>query len=90
MDFEFDPEKDRRNQALHGLSLALAAELDWDAALVFVDSRFRYNETRMIALAPRGDRLYYVAFADRNTTCRVISLGLALSKEVKHYVQTCT
>jgi uncharacterized DUF497 family protein len=33
MDIEFDPVKDASNQAKHGVSLALAAELDWDAAI---------------------------------------------------------
>jgi len=30
----FDPAKDAANQTKHGLSLALASELDWEAALV--------------------------------------------------------
>ena len=42
--------------------LALAVELDWEAALVWVDVRFEYEELRMIALAPRTEILYYVAF----------------------------
>lgn len=37
----------------------MASELDWEAALVWVDGRFDYNETRMIALAPRTEILYY-------------------------------
>jgi len=51
MHFEFDPTKDKENLAKHGVSLALAEELDWDAALVWVDARFEYNELRMIARA---------------------------------------
>ena len=31
----------------------LAGELDWEAALVWVDARFEYDELRMIALAPK-------------------------------------
>ncbi len=54
MDIEFDPVKDASNQAKHGVSLALAAELDWDAALVWVDARYEYDELRMIALAPES------------------------------------
>jgi len=30
---EFDPTKDRANRATHGVSLALAEQPDWDAAL---------------------------------------------------------
>ena len=50
---DFDPAKDRANRDKHGVSLVLAVELDWEAALVRVDDRFEYNETRMIALAPK-------------------------------------
>ena len=88
MRFEFDPAKDRVNQAKHGVSLVLALELDWDAALVWVDGRFEYSETRMIALAPKTGILYYVAFVDRGEVRRIISLRRANRREVKHYVQS--
>lgn len=39
MDIEFDPKKDSSNRKKHGLSLAMAAQLDWDAALIWVDER---------------------------------------------------
>jgi uncharacterized protein len=42
MQIEFDPAKDAANLAKHGASLSLAGELDWDAALVWVDDRFGY------------------------------------------------
>lgn len=87
MRFEFDPAKDKANRAKHGVSLVLAVELDWEAALVWVDSRFEYNETRMIALAPKTGILYYVALVDRGEVRRVISLRRAIRREVKHYVQ---
>ena len=53
MRIEFDPAKDLANQDKHGVSLALAVELDWEAALVWVDERIEYGERRMIALAPK-------------------------------------
>lgn len=65
----------------------MARELDWDAALVWVDARFEYNETRMIALAPNTEILYYVAFVDRGETRRIISLRRANRREVKYYVE---
>jgi hypothetical protein len=88
MQIEFDPAKDVANQAKHGVSLALADELDWDAALVWVDDRFEYDELRMIALAPKTGILYYVAFVDRGEVQKVISLRRANRREVKHYVQS--
>ena len=87
MRIEFDPVKDAANQTKHGLSLALAGELNWEAALVWVDDRFDYKETRMIALAPKTDILYYVAFVARGKARRIISLRLANRREVKRYVE---
>ena len=85
--FEFDPAKDKLNRASHGLSLAFARQLAWDEALVCLDERFGYEELRMSALVPRGNRLYFVAFADRGNVRRVISLRYAERREVKHYVE---
>lgn len=87
MQIEFDPAKDQANREKHGLSLAVAVELDWDHALVWVDARRDYGERRMIALAPATGILYYVAFVDRARVRRIISLGRANRREVKHYVQ---
>ena len=87
MQIEFDPAKDRANREKHGVSLALAGELDWDEALVWVDQRNEYHERRMIALAPKTMVLYYVAFVDRGEVRRIISLRRANRREVKHYVQ---
>ena len=87
MRIEFDSAKDLANQTKHGVSLTFAAELAWEAALVWVDDRVEYNETRMIALAPKTEILYYVAFVDRGDVRRVISLRRANRREVKHYVE---
>jgi uncharacterized DUF497 family protein len=88
MRFEFDPDKDAANLAKHGVSLALARELDWEAALVWLDDRFEYGELRIIALAPRSKILYYVAFVNRGEVRRIISLRRANRREVKRYVQS--
>jgi uncharacterized DUF497 family protein len=87
MQIEFDPAKDSANQAKHGVSLALADDLDWDAALVWIDDRFENDEWRMIALAPKTGILYYAAFVDRGGVRRIISLRHANRREVRHYVQ---
>jgi uncharacterized protein len=88
MQIEFDPNKDELNQSKHGFSLALAAELDWEAALVWVDDRFEYSEQRMVALAPQTKILYCVAFVDRGDARRIISLRRANRREVNRYVQS--
>ena len=65
----------------------MAGELDWEAALLWIDDRVEYGEMQMIALAPKTEILYYVAFVDRGEARRVISLGRANLREVKHYVE---
>lgn len=88
MRIELDPAKDAANMAKHGVSLALAAELEWEAALVWIDDRFEYAEMRVIALAPKAKILYYVAFVDRGEVRRIISLRRANRREVKHYAKS--
>ena len=70
MRIEFDSAKDAANLAKHGVSLALAVELDWEAALVWVDDRFEYDESRMIALAPKTSILCCAAFVERGEVRR--------------------
>jgi uncharacterized protein len=85
--FSFDPDKDKLNLANHGLSLSFAEKLAWEEAYVWVDSRYPYEELRMIGLVPEGNTLYYVAFVDRGASRRIISLRFAERREVKKYVE---
>jgi len=39
MDVTLDPAKDAKNRSKHGVSLALAAKLEWDTALICTDTR---------------------------------------------------
>lgn len=88
MRIEFAPAKDITNQVKHGVSLSLAGELDWEAALVWIDERLEYSGTRMIRLAPKTETPYCVAFVDRGSARRIISLRRANRREVKHNVQS--
>jgi len=85
---DFDPDKDATNLSKHGVSLAAAAQLDWDAALAWIDDRADYGELRIVALAPIGDRLFFVVFVDRDQARRIISLRRANRREANHYVRT--
>lgn len=85
MRISFDPEKDVANVAKHGVSLALAADLDWSEAAVWEDRRRDYGEVRYVALAPLERHLYYVAFTERGTQMRIISLRKANRREVDRY-----
>ena len=86
MQFDFDSRKDVINLSKHGLSLAAAALLSWDVALVWIDGRADYGEVRMVALVPMGDTLLFVAFVDRESARRIISLRKANRREVSRYV----
>ncbi len=80
-----DPEKERRNLEQRGLSLDLAAELDWSTALIWEDRRKDYGERRYCVLGFIGDRLHSVVFTPREGRPRVISLRKANKREVRRY-----
>ena len=81
----YDPAKDAANLAKHGVSLALAIELEWDTAVVWPDARRDYGEPRQCAIAYIGLRLFFVAFVDRADGRRIISLRKANPREVNFY-----
>lgn len=88
MHITFDPSKDATNLAKHGVSLALAADLEWDSAVVWPDVRQVYGEPRQCGIGYIGLRLFFVAFVDRGAVRRIISLRKANSREVKRYAET--
>ncbi len=84
---EFDAEKDALNQRKHGLSLADAALLDVDTAVVLPDDRYAYGEARFRAYGLIEGRLHMLAFTMRGSVLRAISLRKANSREVQRYGQ---
>ncbi len=83
---EFNLAKDRRNRIKHGLSLKLAAKLDWEAMLARVDDREDYGEERWIGIAPHEGRLYTIVFKVRDDEyARVIGLRKATNREIESY-----
>ncbi len=88
MDIAYDPAKDIANVAKHGVSLALAVELEWESAVMWPDLRREYGEARMVAIGYIGLRLYLVVFVDRAEVRRIVSLRKANQREVKRYAET--
>ncbi len=88
MEIEFDPAKDQINLAKHGISLAAAADIDLDRAIVIEDRRVDYGEARFLAYAPIGDRLHVLWFTMRGNVLRAIGLRRANSRERKRYGQS--
>jgi uncharacterized protein len=87
MKITFDPKKDAINQIAHGMSLELAAQLDWDTLQYTPDTRRDYGELRMIGYAIMDLRLYCVVYVDRDDVRRVISLRKANDREVTKYAK---
>ena len=86
MRIDFNAVKDQRNRVKHGLSLRLAAKLDWDAMLARLDDSEEYGEERWLGIAPYAGRLYTVVFTVRDEEqARVISLRRATNREIESY-----
>ncbi|WP_024540015.1 BrnT family toxin [Comamonas badia] len=85
MRIEYDAAKDVANQQKHGVSLALAKEIDWPSVYSFVDDRADYGEVREVGYTRINARLYSVVFVQRGGVMRIISLRKANSREVKLY-----
>jgi len=68
MKIEFDQDKDTKNIAKHGVSLALAESLEWDLLLATEDTREDYGETRLVGFAPIG-RMVYCIVCTENDAC---------------------
>lgn len=85
MKIDYDPAKDKANRDKHGLSLAEAVDFDFEVAVVLVDDRFDYGETRYRAFARGAEGGYCLAFALAGETLRPISYRRAHEKELRRY-----
>jgi uncharacterized protein len=85
MDISFDAAKSEKNLLARGISFELAAEFEWDSALIVVDLRKDYGERRFQALGLIGDRLHMRVFTPRGNRAHVISLRKANKREAKGY-----
>jgi uncharacterized DUF497 family protein len=88
MKISFDIAKDSTNVAKHGVSLAEADKFEWETALTWPDDLRHYGEARMAGIGYIGQRLYFIAFADRSSSYRIISLRKANLREVRRYANT--
>lgn len=82
----FDSDKDAASIAKHGVSLLRADEIQMDEALIEVDDRFDYGESRWIAYGELDGRLHVLAFTVRDARVRAISLRKANDRE-RRYVR---
>ena len=84
---EFDPAKDDKNRAKHGVSLQAATGFNWDTALEREDDRFDYGELRFVAIGLIDARLYVMVFTEGSDddAVRIIRLRPAEKHEMRFY-----
>jgi uncharacterized DUF497 family protein len=90
MRIEFDPAKNKANIRERGLDFELAADFDFDSAVIQQDSRKAYSEVRYVAVGYLAHRLHVLCFTPVAGGIRVISFRKANLREVKHHEQTHT
>ena len=83
------PRKRDENIRKHGVDLALASALEWEAALVQEDTTEAYGERRFRAIGPIGEVLYVYIYTlnPEGTEDHAISLRRAEPKERRFYAR---
>ena len=80
----FDTDKDAKNIAQHGISLARAS--DMVIARFAIDDRFDYGEMRYRAWGHIDGAAHFLVYTIRDGEVRPISFRRAHEKEMKRYV----
>lgn len=83
--YEWDDNKLALNLENHRVHFSVAERFDWASALIELDDRSDYGESRFRAYGWIGERLYCLVFTPRNGCIRLISLRKANQREVKRY-----
>jgi uncharacterized protein len=78
---EWDEAKRRINLRKHGVDFAVAVDFDWGRAVVGVDDRFDYGETRLVAIGWIAGIAHTTVFSRRGQNIRIISLRRASRPE---------
>ena len=87
MQITYDPAKNQRNIEERQLPFDHVSKFDFESALIQVDARRDYSETRYIALGLLDGRLHVLCFTETHDGIRVISFRKANSREVSRYAK---
>lgn len=87
MEIEFNPAKNQANIAKHGVDMAQAEEFEFETAIIGIDNRKDYAETRYRAIGYITGRLHVLIFTLKGSVLRVISLRKANRREQQRYAQ---
>jgi uncharacterized DUF497 family protein len=88
VDITFDPTKNERNIRERRLPFGRAADFDFATAVIDIDRRRDYGETRVVALGYLDRRLHVLCYLETEIGIRVISLRRANAREKKRYAKT--
>ena len=67
------------------MSFERVEDFDFDSAVLWIDARQDYGETRQIALGYLEGRMHVLCFIETSTGIRIISFRRANAREVKRY-----
>jgi uncharacterized protein len=81
----FDPTKNERDIRERGLSFEQVRDFDFETALIEVDARREYGETRLIALGFLHKSVHVLCFTETPKGIRVISFLKANDRDVARY-----
>ena len=83
--YEWDEEKNRKNQSKRGLSFEDAEEVFAGPCVTFEDTRQDYGEKRMVTFGLLDGRLVVIAHTSRGESTRIISMRKGNDREKKTY-----
>jgi uncharacterized DUF497 family protein len=86
MEFEYDPEKSRKNKDKHGIDFSAGQELWQDSGLVILLSRYP-DEPRYLAIGCIQARHWTAIFTERGDRIRIISIRRSRQDERYLYEQ---
>lgn len=87
MEISYDPTKDVRNLAKHGLSLEFGARVLVNLFAEVEDQRQDYGEKRMKAFAEINGIWFQCAYTMRGTVAHIINVHRTNEKEVRKWLE---
>ncbi|MBP6020449.1 MAG: BrnT family toxin [Burkholderiaceae bacterium] len=88
MKYEYDAKKLAANVQNHKIWFHEANFFEWSTAVIRIDGRHSYPETRFEAIGYIDSRLYVLVFCLRISRVRIISLRKANTREVNRYANS--
>lgn len=83
--YSWDEAKRAANLQRHAIDFKSIEAFQWEAALIWRDTRRDYGERRFLALGKLDERVHVLVYTPRGGSLRIISLRKANQREVKRY-----